>query len=47
MYYNTLKKERKMTATERLIAVVEDEILTNKKKQKNKKGEKNENKFRY
>jgi len=45
MYYNTLKKERKMSAKERLIAIVESEILQNKKK--NKKGEKNENKFRY
>ena len=41
-YYNTLKKERKMSALERLIAAVESEILTNKKKAKNKKREKNE-----
>ena len=41
MYYNTLKKERGMSAVERLIAMVEGEILTNKKKAKdNKKGEK-------
>lgn len=42
-YYNTLKKERKMSALERLVAMVESEILTNKKKAKKQKGAKNEN----
>ena len=47
MYYNTLKKERRMSAMERLIAIVEGEILENKKKAKDdKKGEKNENNIR-
>jgi len=47
MYYNTLKKERKMKPIERLIAMVEGEILENKKKAKDdKKGEKNENNIR-
>ena len=42
-YYNTLKKERRMSAIERLVATVEGEILTNKKKVKQQqKGVKNE-----
>ena len=37
MYYVTFKlKERKMSAIERLIAVIEQEIITNKNKNKKK-----------
>ena len=44
MYYTTYKKERRMSAVERLIALVEQEVIANKKKAKNKKeGREDEN----
>ena len=39
MYYTTYKKERRISAAERLIAFVEKEINTNKRKTKNNKKE--------
>jgi len=46
MNFETFKlNERKMSALERLIATVEQEIITNKNKYKKTKKAKNENKY--
>ena len=46
MYYVTFKsRERKMSAIERLVAIVEQEIITNKNKYKKTKKAKNGNKY--